>query len=204
MGGKSSGSFSSTKSNSKNYLGNSTTSNPFVISSTNNNGTNSSFVQGSAFQTINDFINDNAQDLLQNYLKPSLNTTTNQELMNFYNNNLNSQSKANLENNIINPLSQRNMIRSSQATDMYNNAQNSINNSIAQYTNELLASSQENTANMLNTLMGMYLNGFNALSSNQAQSLNTSAANGSQSLSSKSNKIGAEFDFELKDFLSNS
>ena len=195
MGGKSTFSSSKSKSEtvSKNILGNSTTSNPFVVSSTTNDGTNSAFAQGSAFETINDFINDSAQTLLQNYMNPSLNSATNQSLLNSYTDNLGTQSRVSLENNVINPLSQRNMIRSSQATDMYNNLQKNINDSIAGYTNELLSSSQANAADMLNNLMALYLNGYNAVSNNQAQSLNTSA----QKSTNKSSTTGNNLNFGL-------
>ena len=38
-----------------------------------------------------------------------------------------------LENNVINPLANRNMIRSSQATNMYNNLAEAMNDSISDY-----------------------------------------------------------------------
>lgn len=185
MGGKSTTTTNNTTS--KKVLGESTTSNPFVTSKTNNNGTNSFFTEGSAFGTINDFFNDNVQNLLQSYLNPSLDSTTNKASLNAFQKNLNSMANQNLENNIINPLSQRNMIRSSQATDMYNNLQESLNDSIAEYSKELIANSQEGSAEMLNNLMNLYLNGFNAIASNQAQSLNTSQGNASQTSQTSTN-----------------
>ncbi len=165
-------------------LGNTTTSNPYLVSATNDDGTISSFVEGSAFDTINDFVNDNFQNILNNYLNPSLDDTTNQSKLKAFTDNINNQATLNLENNIINPLSNRNMIRSSQATDMYKNLQNSIDQSIYDYTVELLGSSQENSANILNNLMSLYLNGFNAVLANQAQSLSTSSANATQNSNS--------------------
>ena len=68
--------------------------------------------------------------LLNEYLNPTLNSTTNQAKLNAFTNTLNTQTKKNLENNIINPLSNRNMIRSSQATDLYNNLAYNNNNAI--------------------------------------------------------------------------
>ena len=184
MGGKSSKTTSSSNSttNIKKTLGNSTTTNPYVTSITNNDGTTSNFAAGSAFETINDFVNDNYQTLLQDYLNPSLNSTTNQAKLSSFTDNLYSQANNTLENSIINPLSQRNMIRSSQATDMYNNLQESLNDSIAEYSKELIANSQEGSAEMLNNLMNLYLNGFNA-----AQSLNTSQGNASQTSQTSTN-----------------
>ena len=177
MGGKSSSSTAQTQTHSNTTLGNTTTSNPYVTSTTTNNGTTSSFTPGSAFDTLNTFMNDNMSGLLQNYLMPSIDDPTSQAKLSSFTKNLNEESQKSLENNIINPLSNRNMIRSSQATDLYNQQQENINDSLADYTMELMASSQENAAAMLSNLMGMYLNGYNVISNNQAQSLNTSNAN---------------------------
>lgn len=186
--GSSSKSATKSSSTNKRLLGNTTTKNPFVVSSTNNDGTNSYFVEGSTFDTINDFVNDNFNNVLNNYLNPNINDTTNQTKLNNYIDTVNKQAHTAFENNIINPLSNRNMIRSSQATDMYNNLQNSIDQSISDYTIELLGSSQENAAKVLNNLMSLYLNGFNAVQANQAQSLNASNANANTSSKSTSSQ----------------
>ncbi len=177
MGGKSSSSTATTQTKTNTTLGNTTTSNPYVTSTTTNDGTSTAFAQGSAFDTLNNFVNDNITGLLQNYLNPSIEDTTSQAKLSSFTKNLNEDAEKSFENNIINPLSARNMIRSSQATDMYNQMQENINDSISDYTTELLASSQENAAAILSNLMGLYLNGYNVISNNQAQSLSTSNAN---------------------------
>lgn len=168
---------SSQKTTQKTTLGKTTTANPYVVSKTNNKGTISNFVQGSAFDTINNFVNSNMNNLLNDYLNPSLNSTTNQALLNNYRTNLNKETNKTFENNIVNPLSNRNMLRSSQATNMYKNLSNNINDNISNYTNELLANSQDRSINMINQLLSAYLNGFDVLNSNQQQSLNTSLSN---------------------------
>ena len=177
MGGKSSSSTAQSQTHTSTTLGNTTTSNPYVTSTTNNSGTTSTFAPGSALDTLNSFVNDNITGLLQNYMNPTIDDTTNQAKLNSFTKNLNEESQKSFENNIINPLSSRNMIRSSQATDMYNQMQENINDSISDYTMELLGSSQENAAAMLSNLMGLYLNGYNIISNNQSQSLSTSSAN---------------------------
>ena len=126
---------------------------------------------------------------MDEYLNPSLNSTTNQSKLNAFTNTLNTQTRKNLENNVINPLSNRNMIRSSQATDLYNNLADSNNSAIANYANTLLSESQNNTANMLNNLLSYYLNGYNVISNNQAQSLATSQGNASTSQKSTTSGI---------------
>ena len=90
---------------------------------------------------------------------------------------MNTQTKANLENNIINPLSNRNMVRSSQATDLYKNLSNTNTNALADFANNLLAESQNQTGNVLSNLMNQYQNGYNLISDMQKQSLSTSKGN---------------------------
>ena len=98
-------------------------------------------------------------NLLQEYLNPTLNSVTNQAKLNSYINTLNSESAKAMENNIVNPLSRRNMIRSSQATNMYNNLAQNNASQIANYANELLAGSQKDTASLLSNLILLYMNG---------------------------------------------
>lgn len=158
-----------------------TTKNPYVTSHTNNSGTISTFMPNTAFNSINDFVNSNITTLLDEYLNPTLNSVTNQAKMNSYINALNSQTVKNLENNIINPLSKRNMMRSSQATNLYNNLASNNANSIGAFTNDLLVNSQAETAKILANLMLLYMNGYSAILDNQKQSLVTSQGNSSSS-----------------------
>lgn len=167
----------SSKTTSNTVYGNTTTTNPYVTSQTTNSGTTSSFNKGTAFDTINNFVNNNMSSLLDEYLNPTLNSVTNQSKMNSFVDALNTQTSKNLENNIINPLSQRNMVRSSQATNMYNNLAQTNANQIGNYANELLANSQSDTASLLTNLMLLYMYGYNAISDNQSQSLATSQGN---------------------------
>jgi hypothetical protein len=169
MGGSSSKSSSSSSSSKNTTYGNTTTSNPYVTSSTTNNGTVTKWAPGSAMESINNFVNSNINNLLNEYLNPSIDSAVNQARMNQYN----KIQKQNLENNIIAPLAERNMIRSSQATDLYNN----LSNQAADYANTLLANSQADTGNMVNNLMNYVLQGWNVINGNQAQSLNTSQGN---------------------------
>lgn len=180
----------SNKTTTKTVYGNTTTTNPFVTSQTNNKGTSTTFNPNTAFGSINSFVNNNMDNLLDEYLNPTLNSVTNQAKLNAYLNTLSSQSAKNLENNIINPLSNRNMIRSSQATNLYNNLAQSNANQIGTYANELLANSQAETAKVLSNLMLMYMNGYNAIADNQKQSLSTSQGNATQT--NKSSESGMD------------
>ena len=139
----------STTTHSTTY-GNTTTSNPYATATTTNSGTVSSFNDGTALNSIYKFVNNNIDSLLNEYLNPSLNSTTNQAKLNSFVNNMNTQTRTNLENNIINPLSNRNMIRSSQATDLYKNLSNTNANALADYMNTLLSNSQNDTGKRRN------------------------------------------------------
>lgn len=179
----------STSTTSKIY-GNTTTNNPYASATTNNWGTTANFQPGTALDSIYNFVNKNMDSLLDEYLNPNLNSTTNQAKLNAYTNKLNSETYKNLENNIINPLSNRNMVRSSQATDLYKNLSDQNASSLSSYINDLLADSQENTASMMNNLLAAYMQGYNVISDMQNQSLQTSAGNGTTTTNSSSNSNG--------------
>ncbi len=182
MGG---GSSSNSNSTSTTTYKKTTTTNPYVTSVTDNSGTTTTLNDGTAYKSIYDYNNKNMDELLEEYRHPTLNTPTNQALLQNYTDNLNKQSKKALENNIINPLTQRNMVRSSAATNMYNNLAQAMNDSISDYSAELLANSQRNTGDMINLLMNAYLQGHNAVNGNQALSLQTSAGNATTTGESK-------------------
>ena len=180
----------SSKTTSKTVYGNTTTTNPYVTSQTNNTGTTSMFNPETAFDKVNNYVNSNIGALLDEYLNPNLNSVTNKAKMDSYLGAINSESYKNLENNIVNPLSNRNMVRSSQATDMYKNLAQNNAAQIGNYAKELLANSQSETAKVLSNLMMMYMNGYNAISDNQKQSLSTSQGNSTQT--NKSTESGSD------------
>ena len=179
----------SNKTTSQTVYGNTTTTNPYVTSQTTNKGTTSVFNKGTAFESINDFVNNNMNSMLEQYLNPTLNSVTNQAKLNAFRDALNTETAKAMENNIINPLSNRNMIRSSQATNMYNNLAQTNAGQIANFSNDLLANSQKNSADMLSNLLLWYLNGYSAIADNQSQSLNASQGNATSNQSSSSNSL---------------
>ena len=191
-GGSGSSSSSSSTSNSETTkkLGNTTTNNPYLKSKTTNKGTTTAFAPGTALSTVYDFSNQNIGKLLEELVNPTINTEQNQARMRSFQRNLADESRAALENNIIAPLAQRNMIRSSQATDMYNNLANQQTKAIANYTDDLISNGTNDTANIINNIMNLALQGYNAVSGNQAQSLSTSLGNASQNTKSSSQTSG--------------
>lgn len=184
---------SSKSSSQSTVYGSTKTSNPYVISKTNNGGTKSNFVSGSAFDTINNFVNSNIGSVLNDYLNPSLNSSVNKALLNSYINNLNSSAKQSFENNIVAPLSDRRMLRSSSLQNMTNNLNNSLNSNLSEYISDLLANSQQNSANIMNNLLNAYIQGFNVLNANQAQSLNTSQGNATSTTKTINGASGLDY-----------
>lgn len=170
---------SQTTTTTNRYYGNTTTSNPYASATTNNSGTVANLKEGTALNSIYNYVNNNIDSLLDEYLNPSLNSTTNQAKLNAFKTNLNLEAAKSLENNIINPLSNRNMVRSSQATDLYKNLSKNTTDSLSAYMNELLAESQNNTAAVMNNLLNAYMQGYGVVADTQNQSLQTSAGNGS-------------------------
>ncbi len=184
MGG---GSGSKSKSSSDTTYKNTTTSNPYVESTTNNGGTTTNFKSGTSLDTIYKFTNENIGSLLNELLNPSIDSATNQAKLNYYADTLRGETNKALENNIISPLAQRNMLRSSQATNLYRDLANQQEKSIADYTNQLITDTQNNAGDVLNNLMNLVFQGYNVLQGNQAQSLQTSAGNASKQTSGNSN-----------------
>ena len=175
MSGSSSGTSSTTKKGFKATSQN----NPYFQTTTDKSGnTVTKFRNGTAGQTAYDFVNDNISGLLDKYLNPSLDSVTNQAKIAAFN----KQQSNNLQNNIINPLTNNNMIRSSQATNMYNN----LSNQSADYTNQLLANSQDDTMNMIKSLVDLYTMGYQGASGEEQTSINASLGGGTSTTKSSS------------------
>lgn len=171
------GSQSASSNTSRTVYGNTTTTNPYAYSKTTNKGTISGFQDNTALKSVYDIVNKSIDSLLNEYLNPSLNSSVNKAKLNSFVNTLNTQTRNNLENNIINPLSARNMLRSSQANDLYRNLSNQNAASISNYANDLISNSQTETAKMLTNLLSYYLQGANYLMNMQNHSLKASSGN---------------------------
>lgn len=151
--------------------------NPYTTVITNSSGTTADFNDNTWFGDINNYANANAKDLLEEWRNPNLNSTTNQAKINMYNKEMGKNLNNALENNIIAPLSQRNMIRSSQATDLYKGLSNSMADKYDDFINNLLANSQENTGKMIDQLTNWYMQGQNVLNQDIQNSINHANGN---------------------------
>lgn len=160
-------------------------SNPYYTTKTDKNGNlTSTFKAGTAAQQAYDYVNQNANRLLNDYMNPSLDSAENQAMMNAYTKELNKNATNTLYNNILNPLISNNMVRGSQATSMYNNLNNQITDNISDYANELLANSKANSWDMISNLMNLYTSGYQGISNETGNALQASVGNKSTSQSS--------------------
>lgn len=170
---------SESNSESKTSFSNVSQSNPFYNTTVDKNGNiNNTFQNGTAGQTAYNFVNENIAGLLNNYLNPTINSATNQAKMNEFN----KVQQQNLQNNIINPLANNNMVRSSQATNMYNN----LSNQAADYANQLIADDQANTWNMINNLVNLYSQAYTGVNNEQNSAINAALGTGTTSTGSSS------------------
>lgn len=191
VGASASGSNSKSVTKTSRTYGDTTTSNPYVVSKTTNKGTSTTFQPNTALSNVFEFSNENINNLLERYLNPSIdNNPTMQAQLQQYQKNLSESTRQALENNVIAPLAQRNMIRSSQATDLYNALNNQNQNALADYNTQLIANSQKDTSDIINNLMNLVYQGWNVVNGNQAQSLNTSSGNASSTSTNNTNKTG--------------
>lgn len=127
----------------------------------------------------NQFIEQNVPALYNQLLNPSLNNPIYQARTDAFTNALNSQSQNAFENNIINPLSQRRMLRSSLLNDLANNLQKTQTEQISDFNNEQLANSLSDTQSLINLLMNQY-----KANSSYGQSTLADAMNGASALNS--------------------
>ena len=170
--GKSSSNTESTSDTKPTYIA-TNQNNPYFQTSTDAKGnTTTNFKEGTAGETAYNYVNQNIGNLLNDYLNPSLDSTVNKAKLTAFNN----QQHRNLQNNIINPLANNNMIRSSQATNMYNN----LSNQSADYANQLIADSQQNSWDMINNLMNLYSTGYTGASNEVGQGIQASKGNNSK------------------------
>ena len=143
------------------------------------------FVPGTLYAQTYDKGNQDFQGLYDEWKNPSLDSATNQARIAAYNKEMGKNYNSLLQNDIINPLVNSNMLRSSQATNMYNNAANQLADKYNDFTTDLLASSEENAYNRLKALYEAYAQGQAALAGDYNSAIQM--ANGNQSTISSGN-----------------
>lgn len=143
-----------------------TSTSPYATATSTKNGTT---VKLNDFLTnTNAWVEGSLPGLYHQLLNPSLDNPVTKAKSDLFNQSFSEASNKAFENNLINPLANRNMVRSSAATNMYNNFAKDQNDTISQFNNQLIADNTRDTSNLINQLMNIYLLGANL--SNQAVS----------------------------------
>jgi hypothetical protein len=181
------GSSSSSNSTTNKTYGDTTTKNPFFTSRTDSKG-----------NTVTKFAGNNAKmyKTLQGNLNSAMaklndpnalyNDPYTQSQIRQFNNQLNDQTQQNLQNQILNPLIGGNMVRSSEATNMYNNLANQNAKLLADYNDTALQQAYQRSKDLYDDYFSQYMNLYNGVNSNQNTSLNASSGNKTTSTNSKS------------------
>lgn len=149
-----------------------TSTSPYATATSTSSGTN---VKLNDFLTnTNAWVEKTMPGLYNQLVNPSLDNPVTKAKSNLFNDAFKESSKVAFENNLINPLSDRNMMRSSASTDMYNNFAKDQNDTISSFNNQLIADNTQDTSNLINQLMNIYMLGANlgnqAVSTAQKQS----------------------------------
>ena len=104
----------------------------------------------------NSLIERNLPQLFNQILNPSSQSKISQAQTKTFTNDLNVMSREAFENNIINPLAERRMLRSSLLNDLTNNLQQTQTKQIADFKNEQLSNSSKEAMDLVNFFMNQY------------------------------------------------
>lgn len=121
--------------------------------------TTQSFVPNTLYAQAYEKGNQDFNDLYNEWKNPSLDSVTNQARIQAYDKAMNQSLQNDYYNNVLNPLASSNMLRSSQATNMYNNLTNQAVDKRDDFTTNLLAESETNAYNRLKALYDAYAQG---------------------------------------------
>lgn len=118
-----------------------------------------SFLPNTMYAQAYDAGNRDFNQFYNEWKNPSLDSVTNQARIQAYDKEMNKGLQNDYYNNILNPLANSNMLRSSQATNMYNNLINQAADKRNDFTTNLLAESEANAQNRLQALYNAYAQG---------------------------------------------
>ena len=156
-----------------------TSSNPYATAIS--NGFGSAYTLNPFLTKQNKAIEAAVPQLYQKLANPTLDDPISKARTQAFTKSLNSQSNQAFENNIINPLSQRRMLRSSLVNDLANNLQANQTSQIADFNTNQLANSLTDAQSLINFYMNQYKNnayfGVDTLSGNSKNSSNINSYN---------------------------
>lgn len=131
-----------------------TSSNPYATGTNTSKG--SSYTLNPYMSGANQFIESNMPGLYNQLINPSLANPVTKARSDLFYNQFNKDSSKAFENNLINPLAQRGMLRSSAMNDLSNSFANSQNEQISNFNNQLIANNTADTNAIINQLMNLY------------------------------------------------
>ena len=120
------------------------------------NGAVTRYVLNNFLTNQNKTIEETVPNLFQNLSNPSLDNPISLARRRAFTSALYNQSQNAFENNVISPLSQRRMLRSSLLNDLSNNLQSNQASQIANFNNEELANALNDTQSLINFYMDRY------------------------------------------------
>ncbi len=187
-------------------MGNTSSSNnmilPFYTAVTSSNPYATARVSGTgSYYKLNDFLtNQNSTIeqavpvLYERLMNPTINDPVSLARRQAFTNAFNIQAQNAFENNLINPLSERRMLRSSLLNDITNNLQARQTEQVPKFNNNLLANSIDDTQSLINFYMNQYKNnasfGENTLKNTLSHSSNVNSYYGNM-VSKALSKIGS-------------
>lgn len=118
-----------------------------------------SFLPNTMYAQAYDAGNRDYDRLYNEWLNPSLDSVTNQAKIQAYDKEMNKGLQNDYYNNILNPLANSNMLRSSQATNMYNNLINQAADKRNDFTTNLIAEANAEAKDRLQMLYNAYAQG---------------------------------------------
>ena len=133
-----------------------TSSNPYATATINALGT--SYKLNPFLTAQNQTIESTVPQLYQRLARPTLDDAVSLARRQAFAKVFNEDAKTSFENNLVNPLSQRRMLRSSLLNDMTNNLQKNQTSHLANFNNNLLANSIADTQSLANFYMNQYAN----------------------------------------------
>ena len=136
-----------------------TSTNPYATGKANSSG--SSYELNDFLTNTNKYVESSMPGLYTQLLNPSLDNATTKARSDLFYKTFNEDSTKAFENNLINPLSSRNMVRSSTMNDLSNKFQKDQTDTISNFNDQLIANNTTDTTNLINTLMNLYLTGAN-------------------------------------------
>ncbi|MEI7474687.1 MAG: tail fiber domain-containing protein [bacterium] len=136
-----------------------TSENPYATGTASKSG--SSYKLNPFLAQQNQFVEQNIPSLYNQLLNPNLDNPVTKARSDAFYRQFNEDSNKTFENNLIDPLSKRNLLRSSALTDLSKSFSQDQNKQVANFNDQLISNNTADTSSLINTLLNQYLMGAN-------------------------------------------